>query len=154
MSTCEQNEAISKVLYMNRYNYKTFSILQLGFVRLSADHAALCLATALKALIPHKHAGAKFARERLRFVRGETIDMEAATFRTYEISPPGDFYDGFIEGGGILKGAISYRDTGVAGTYARNQRANVALGPQDHGWMGWTIDHANVMNLYHRMFVN
>ena len=66
----------------------------------------------MKALIPHKLAGARFARERLRFVRGETFDMAAATFRTYDISPPGDFYDGFIEGGGIFKGAISFRDTG------------------------------------------
>ena len=40
--------------------------------------------------------------------------MAAATFRTYDISPPGDFYDGVIEGGGILKGAILFRDTGQA----------------------------------------
>ena len=46
------------------------------------------------------------------FVRGETFAMAAATFRTYDISLPGDFYDGVIEGGGILKGAILFRDTG------------------------------------------
>ena len=65
---------------------------------------ALCTSTALKALIPHKLAGARFARERLRFVRGETFDMAAATFRTYDISPPATFTTVSLRGAGFLRG--------------------------------------------------